>query len=262
MGGKGRACRTIRDRRCTLALDGLGGPITLSRCCQTCDEWRCRRHCKCGREGSHQPRRNPRSAKRKVLKKSQKKNTQKRVAPVLPVAARRPETAPLSLQVYRDESWLADMIAETRQARTWHCASLVFDEPETKKILLERLRSATSSRPFECKIVVDGSTLKAGRSSTTRACLRDLAKAGATVALGRGKDHIARRVFGPRARGGVMHAKAVAIDNTIVYSGGANVTSQSRCNRELVYRITGPPVADVMAEIQAAIAEGAPLGRG
>jgi hypothetical protein len=79
--------------------------------------------------------------------------------------------------------------------------------------------------------------------------------------LAKGRDHDARRHFGPNAKGGSMRVKAVAIDGRVVYSGSANGTLQARCKFELVYRIVGPPVVDVVAQITAAMDAGMPLKR-
>ena len=253
MAGKGRTCRTIQDRRCTLALDGSRRPIVLCRCCKSCGEWRCRRHCKCGRSGKHAPRRNPRS-----VKKSAKttRAAAKTVAPVLPVARCVP--AALRLEVLQGEAWFASMHRETRSARSWWCASYVFDDPATKSLLLQRLRGGV---PFDCRIVVDKDVYLSKSSRGQAACLRELQAAGAKVFLAHGRVDAARRVFGPTAKAGSVHVKAVAIDGQVVYSGGANCTRQARCNRELVYRIVGPPVADIVAEITATMTAGTPLGR-
>ena len=73
--------------------------------------------------------------------------------------------------------------------------------------------------------------------------MKQLQKNGAKIYLGRGHD--SSHLFGPSARGGSMHLKIVVIDDRIVYWGGANVTRNSRCGREAMSRMTGPPTADL-----------------
>ncbi len=53
-----------------------------------------------------------------------------------------------------------------------------------------------------------------------------------------------------------MHVKAVVLDDRIAYAGSSNLTKASRVNRELVFRLTGPPVAAVLAAVAAAACSG------
>ena len=46
MPSKGRKCKQQNGHLCTLALNGSGAPIVLSRACKSCGEWRCRSHCR------------------------------------------------------------------------------------------------------------------------------------------------------------------------------------------------------------------------
>ena len=81
-----------------------------------------------------------------------------------------------------------------------------------------------------------------------------LQKLGAEVRLAAGLDAVP--VFGAGARGGVMHVKAVVLDDRIAYAGSSNLTKASRVNRELVFRLAGPPVAAVLAAVAAAASSG------
>lgn len=175
---------------------------------------------------------------------------------VLPVARepwQLPRTAPsTTTDILRGEAWFTAMLADTKQAQSFVAASYVFDDEETQKMLLERLRSP---RPFECHLIVDAAAHREARSRGQRSCLKALKEAGAKVYFGKGSnDDAARRLFGRKAYGGQMHLKAVVIDSRVAYVGSANCTRQARCNSELMCRLTGPPVTQVLTEVSAAIA--------
>ena len=253
MGGKskGKKCKKLNNQLCNLALDGSGGPIVLSRSCKTCGEWRCRSHCGCGRSATHAPRRNPRSAKKRPAATVQSECGVGSRDPVLPVAAAAASRRALAVDVLPGSTWFDAMLADTRRAASWVGASYMFDDPETKNVLLDRLRSPT---PFECTLVVDARAHRENPPREQRRFLRALQAAGATIVLGTGSQQAARRLFGPRSFGGQMHTKAIVIDSRVAYAGGANCTRQSRCNRELMFRMVGPPVTDILSEISAAVA--------
>jgi len=148
-------------------------------------------------------------------------------------------------------SWFARMLDDARRARTWKAMAFAFDDPQVKGLLLERLRSPGR---FECTIVVDARAHKSRATRGQLACLRELQAAGAKVYLASGDDTVARQLFGPSCFGGQLHGKAVVVDDRIAFVGSANLTRQARCNREVMCRLVGAPVLDVLAEIVAATA--------
>ena len=155
------------------------------------------------------------------------------------------------VEVLPGSLWLERMVSDTRRARTWKAVSFAFDDLEVKRALLERLRSPSE---FECTIVVDERAHKARTTRGQLACLRELQAAGAKVLLAGGNNALAKQLFGRNCFGGQMHQKAVLVDDEIAFVGSANLTRQSRCNRELMCRIVGSSVPDILAEISATIA--------
>ena len=63
-----------------------------------------------------------------------------------------------------------------------------------------------------------------------------------------------RADFGASARYGIMHYKAIVLDSRVAYPGGANVTMAARANRELVFWMCGPPVAQILEALREAMA--------
>ena len=123
------------------------------------------------------------------------------------------------------------------KASAVHIASMVMDEPTLCKALVGFLRGPG---PFSCRVVVDKSCFAQGRCRG----LLELQRAGAQVRLATG--HSGRDVYGPHARGGVMHVKAAVIDADVAYTGSANLTKASLTNRELVLRLQGAGVAPIL----------------
>ena len=60
-------------------------------------------------------------------------------------------------------------------------------------------------------------------------------------------------VYGASARGrGAFHKKVVVVDKRTLYMGSANCTTNSRCNEEVVVRMTGPPVMQALDGLRSA----------
>ena len=68
--------------------------------------------------------------------------------------------------------------------------------------------------------------------------VRSLHKAGAKVYL-----------CSESGQHGSYHCKALVIDRRVLLAGSANLTNKSRSNRELVFRITGLPVVEVLQDL-------------
>jgi len=131
-------------------------------------------------------------------------------------------------------------------ASTVEIASMIMDEPTLCNALVGFL---IGPGPFTCRVVVDKSCFAQKISRGQRPRLLELQRAGAQVRLASG--HSGTDVYGPHARGGVMHVKAVVLDAAVAYTGSANFTKASLTNRELVLRLEGAGVAailDVVAE--------------
>ena len=156
--------------------------------------------------------------------------------------------------VYKDAKWIVPCLAELRKATAVDIASFIFDDPEFTETLVQRLRSRV---PFSCRIYVDSSTFDARSSRRQAPRLRELKRLGAAVFLCTGYDATAS--FGPRAHQGIMHLKAIVIDQDVAYSGSANITLGARSNRELTFRFSGTAVADISVAIRSMDASAKPL---
>ena len=106
-----------------------------------------------------------------------------------------------------------------------------------------------SKENFTCEVYVDEDTYTKMRKQYPhqRPRLLELQKHGASVFLCNGREYCEE--FGVKGYRGHFHMKALVIDNKIAYCGSANATGNSRINAELVFRLVGPPVADVVAAI-------------
>jgi len=118
---------------------------------------------------------------------------------------------------------------------------MAYDDPGLQQAFLSRLRARSA---FELDLVVDEQYTSEGTSRHMRPRLAELARAGAHVWLASGHDHT--QIFGAGGRGmrGVLHAKAVVLDRSVMYMGSANLTRNSLANRELVIRARGPQVSN------------------
>ncbi len=195
-------------------------------------------------------RKKKKEQKTKVAKKPSKTAATPNADVLLPVGARAARAA-LGADVLHGDAWFSGMLRETKTAASWVAASRVFDDEETVRVLLKKLRSPGG---FECKVVVDERAHRDNVSRYRRPRLRALRAAGAEVYLAGGSNQSATRRFGRSARGPCMHAKAVVIDSRVAYAGYANCTQQARVNRELMLRLVGPPVTDVLSGVSSAIA--------
>ena len=165
-----------------------------------------------------------------------------RASPVVPVAVGHPSN--LAVEVFSDASWFDTLLAEMRYASTVWIATYVFDDPQVAREFMRRLRGQRSS-PFACKIIVDRAYYESRKAVHQRPRRRELQELGAEIFLSDGHD--GSPIFGYGARKGIMHYKAVVLDHRVAFTGGANLTMAARANRELVFRMRGPPVTPIKA---------------
>jgi phosphatidylserine/phosphatidylglycerophosphate/cardiolipin synthase-like enzyme len=90
--------------------------------------------------------------------------------------------------------------------------------------------------PFDLDIGVDKHNFEERSLVHQRPRLLRLHEGGAKVHLIRGTP--------PH---GAMHVKAVVVDRRRLYMGSPNLTYKSTFNVELVVRVTGPPVTEVLS---------------
>ena len=121
-----------------------------------------------------------------------------------------------------------------------------YDEPKVQELFLKRLRDRSV---FSLEMFVDAQHFRSRVTRHMRPCLTALVAAGATVKLASGHSHAS--IFGAAGSGlvGQLHAKAVVLDRSVAYVGSANFTRNSLGNRELVWRMRGPQVMEVLEMI-------------
>lgn len=277
MPSNGQTCRGVlhTGQDCTR---GKNGAIMLNSACSKCHEWRCKKHCRCGRRGTalgrhaaRDPRPTP-EAKAKAQPKAQAKAQPKAKAEAMPRAVSQPVPVPRAVaspspapaspralaalrpsgfQTYTQSTWLQQCLADLEKASTVQIASMVMDEPTLCKALVGFLRGPGT---FSCRVVVDKSCFTQRNCRGQRPRLLELQQAGAQVRLATG--HSGHDVYGPHAMGGVMHVKAVVIDADVAYTGSANLTKASLTNRELVLRLQGAGVAAILDVVTEAFKSG------
>ena len=232
---KGKQCRTLGGRLCTLHTKRPGEPIVLSQRCPYCAEWRCRTHCKCGREGTATGRSAPRARRpvqqpRAVAKAAPKAHPQPQPQPqpLAPVVGR---PAAMGVDVISDGSWLSKAIDEIRDSADVMLMSYVYDSPDLQNAFLRRLRGTS---PFKLTVLVDKENFDQRSAVHQRPRLRDLHNEGATIFTVSGDG-----------RFGSLHAKCLLIDRRIAYQGSANFTLSAQSNLELMTRLVGPPAREI-----------------
>lgn len=160
MPSNGRRCegdlRTGAD--CELKKDGSGEKCTLNSACDKCREWRCKTHCRCGRQGTATGRSAARSRSRPQAKAKAK--PQARPAQPQEVVALRPRGRPASLatDVFDDGSWRARLLEDISGASSVLVASYTYDDPDFQAAFLKRLRGRAG---FSLELMVDLQTFEA-----------------------------------------------------------------------------------------------------
>lgn len=114
----------------------------------------------------------------------------------------------------------------------------MFDEPD----LYTKLRNKLVKKELKLRVYVDRKSHQEKKAFFQHRRLSELREAGAQVFLCEGET-----------RDGCWHKKAAVLDRRTLFSGGANFTrSGRRANSELVYKLTGAPVEDVLTDLQEA----------
>ena len=256
MPAKGRRCPGVIKGtvKCTLARNGSGDPIVVTGACRGCGEWRCRTHCGCGKQGHAQGRQAARPGAPAGAKVQPKTTAHAKICtrpghpavPCTPPIVGRPSA--LSVETYTDDSWMAKLASEIQTAGVVHVSSMIVDDPDFCTAVGRRLRGRGS---FACTVVVDKSQYMKRTSRFQRPRLLELQRLGAQVYLAGGFN--AAHLFGVGAHSGILHLKGVVLDNRVLYVGSSNLTKASRANREVMFRMTGPPVAKTLQGILAAV---------
>ena len=100
------------------------------------------------------------------------------------------------------------------------------------------LKRLVGRAEFKPTVALDREAFASGKPKSQKRQVTELQEAGATVFLCKG-------VGGQ----GAFHSKALVLDRRFLFTGGSNLTQNSRRNSELNFRITGPAVAQVLVEL-------------
>lgn len=251
MVAKGKPCKTVHGRLCTLNSKHKGEPKRLSEKCSKCGEWRCRKHCHCGRHpelGNALGRNAPRGpgAPSVSTAKAKAKAAPKAKAVAAPVARTEPIPGPvgrasaLSCEKLEKEDFWRRCISDVADASEVELASYMLDEPGLHQALLRRV-AGSGRAPFSLRVYVDRTTFAESKPYFQRPRLAALHQKGALVYLCSGQ-----------CVGGSFHCKALVIDRRYLYTGNGNFTHCSRTkNQEFLFRMTGPMVAEVLEDLAA-----------
>jgi hypothetical protein len=114
-------------------------------------------------------------------------------------------------------------------------ASYQYDNPSLHKALLKRLKAKSH---FSLNVYVDAEMFGGIVPRYQKPRCEELLEAGAQVFLCKG----------PKAKGS-FHCKGIVVDRRYLYCGSANATYKSAFNEEFCFRITGPPVGQVLHKL-------------
>ena len=258
MPSKGKQCKPVdaATAPCKRSRDGQHKPIVLNKACPRCNEWRCKAHCKCGRNGEAKGRHAPRGSKPLASSNAPQSMPTCSVhrhnsAVQLPLANPQPTEPPIQhAQLVVDtlvgKHWISKVVEDIGKSSTVTIASYSFDHPVVHRALMDRLKGHDK---FTCEILVDKEQYETGGSSYMAPRLRSLQKAGALIFLCHGP---ARTKRGRKASThGSMHLKLMLVDGEIAYHGSANYTLAAERNWDCVVRLVGHPVIDMLGMLVA-----------
>ena len=241
-GGHGRDCVLVNGRKCTLHTTKPGMPKSVSEACWHCKEWRCADHCRCTRESlpnGRKPRKYataaPKRQPRPVMPQPAPRPKAARVEEAVEQQLSRPvgRPAPPSCELLDLQTWWSQHITGVGEAAEVEVASYTFDD----KALFDALARGLWRKQLVVNLYIDAEMLAGSTPQCQRSRLRELRGLGATV--WRCKT----------GREGSYHCKALVLDRRVVYTGSANLTGNSRRNREMVFRMTGPVVDQVRRQL-------------
>ena len=215
-------------QRCCRSRDKKGLPILLNKFCKGCNQQRCKKHCGCSE-----------SAKGRSAARGVGTGKASRRVPQLPAPAVVPQpvgraSAP-SAQFLDIVSFYEQCCSGMAVASEVEMASYMYDEESLHSMFLKRLKGRAE---FKLTVTLDREAFAGGTPKSQKRRVKELKEAGATVFLCKGGGGQ-----------GNFHSKALVLDRRFLFTGGANFTQNSRRNSELNFRITGPAVAQVLAEL-------------
>jgi len=256
-------CVQLNGRPCTLHSKRAGKPKTVSKPCPSCREWRCKTHCRCGRNNWAKGRHAARVFGAAITGRSAAGIAPAAPAPGVAVPVLSPPPPPCPGPVgrpvktdvavyYDDNGWWDLVVGEISEASSVILASYLYDDEQLHSALVRRLKHQKGK--FSCVVLVDEQCYKERTCRGELAKLKELISAGAQVFSCSGQS--GKDLFGPKALPGYFHIKAIAIDGKIVYHGSSNLTKSSRKNVELVTRMVGSPALAVVQGLSKSQASG------
>lgn len=234
---KGKQCLGVfgTGEKCKRARDQSGLPVVLQKK-HKCNEWRCAKHCKCGRNNTLTGRS---AARGEGLVKSKVKvvAVSDRKVPVSSSVVRGPNgtPSPPSCENLEIDEWYRRCLTDIKKASEVELASYIYDNPGVHKLLLQRLRGGAA---FKLNLYIDAEKFSEDWPRYQKPRVRELQQAGASIYVCKG----------PKAQG-AYHCKALVADRRYLYTGNANFTYKSSSNEELVFRMTGPVVQQVLEKL-------------
>ena len=211
--------------------------------CGKCSQLRCRSHCQCARDGSLSGRTRGHPTPASVARASAKAKAQPKAAaspppvqPASPVLAVAPvgRAPALHVDVMDASRWWASLLQTVREASCVVIASYSYDHPRLTQTLLQRF--GDSSR-FELVLLVDKEMFLQRSAYYERPRLESLRRAGAATELCRGSGRL-----------GSFHKKVLVARTAFL--GSANLTLKTEDNDELLLVMRGPPVQDILRDLE------------
>ena len=232
------------EEPCDKSTVAFGERATISGACTICGERRCRSHCACGRAGTAVGRNAPRVGEGR-----------RAAPPAVPEGIGLPQTialpvgrpAHLSVEMLDEDSFFQDVMTELRAGEEVFASTFMYDDPRLHDLLLSRLGNIR--REFKFELIVDRQATEGGTCRHMRPRLRELKRAGADIWTCDGHNH--REIYGAGASTlyGHVHVKAIVVDRRVAYIGSMNLTRSARANREIMFKIRGPPVRPLLEHL-------------
>ena len=163
--------------KCRLARDGSKNAICLNKACKRCREWRCRSHCRCGREGTATGRAAARPCAAAAVQRAGAKAAPRPPQLAVEALATNPVGRPAttSADVFADNSWRQGALEEVAKASKVLLASLSYDDPAFQEVFLKRLRGRA---PFSLEVCVDAERFTQRGTVHQRPRLEELRRQG------------------------------------------------------------------------------------
>ena len=135
-------CVQPNGQKCTLHTKRRGAPKIVSKPCPRCREWRCAKHCRCGRNGTNVGRHAPRIFGAAVGVAGA---SSRRARVVVDTVARAPVGKPAAESTKRVGlvEWWNSVIVAVQEAKEVEMGTYMFDDTRLYDVLLDRLRGSS-----------------------------------------------------------------------------------------------------------------------